>query len=144
MPRMVLLDVGHDGAALPALASLTERPRIPVQASQTGQVLQSPTLCRLEVKGCPLPDFYSGATGIPGRFRKGLLLRGLHSPPDHVGGPLLTSGRVGHYRFLEGVRALPRLEVTLTLGALALGALVFLACLMAARSSLAKVLASSA
>src|ERR1700674_2156292 len=39
----------------------------------------SPTLCRLNAKGYPLPDFYSGATGIPGRFSEGLLLRRLHS-----------------------------------------------------------------
>ena len=130
--------------AFPASDSLTGRPRMPVQASQTGHVLHPPTLCRLEVNGAvccriftPAQPEYPAASGRD-------YCSGSYTPPDHVGGPLLTSGRVGHYRFLEGVRALPRLEVTLALGALALGALVFLACLMAARSSLAKVLASSA
>src|SRR5271167_227321 len=35
-------------------------------------------LCRIEGKGYLLPDFYSGATGRPGRFSEGLLLRRLH------------------------------------------------------------------
>src|SRR5271167_2048196 len=34
-------------------------------------------LCRIEGKGYLLPDFYSGATGRPGRFSEGLLLRRL-------------------------------------------------------------------
>jgi Phasin protein len=38
----------------------------------------SPALCRLEAKGYLLPDFYSGATGMPGRFSEGLLLWRLH------------------------------------------------------------------
>src|SRR5271169_2353854 len=38
----------------------------------------SPALRRFEAKGHPLPDFYSGATGIPGRFSEGLLLRRSH------------------------------------------------------------------
>src|SRR5271170_5539840 len=50
-------------------------------------------LCRIEGKGYLLPDFYSGATGRPGRFSEGLLLRRLHflrlpattgSPPTPV------------------------------------------------------------
>src|SRR6266498_3670797 len=39
----------------------------------------SPALCRFEAKGYLLPDFYSGATGIPGRFSEGLLLRRLQA-----------------------------------------------------------------
>src|SRR5580704_14414227 len=35
-------------------------------------------LCQIEGKGYLLPDFYSGATGRPGRFSEGLLLRRLH------------------------------------------------------------------
>src|ERR1700730_17158465 len=35
----------------------------------------SPALCRSYAKGYLLPDFYSGATGISGRFTEGLLLR---------------------------------------------------------------------
>src|SRR3984893_4028817 len=36
----------------------------------------SPALCQSNAKGYLLPDFYSGcATGIPGRFSEGLLLR---------------------------------------------------------------------
>src|SRR5450756_715801 len=38
----------------------------------------SPALCQSDAKGYLLPDFYSGATGIPGRFSEGLLLRRLH------------------------------------------------------------------
>src|SRR6202043_3431959 len=39
----------------------------------------SPALCRSNAKGYLLPDFYSGcATGIPGRFSEGLLLRRVH------------------------------------------------------------------
>src|SRR3984893_4934512 len=39
----------------------------------------SPALCRSNAKGYLLPDFYSGcATGIPGRFSDGLLLRRVH------------------------------------------------------------------
>src|SRR5208282_5605247 len=38
----------------------------------------SPALRRFEAKGHPLPDFYSGATGKPGRFSEGLLLRPSH------------------------------------------------------------------
>src|SRR3984893_14348819 len=41
----------------------------------------SPALCRSNAKGYLLPDFYSGcATGIPGRFSEGLLLRRVHGP----------------------------------------------------------------
>src|SRR5450830_1258614 len=32
-------------------------------------------LCKSDAKGNLLPDYYSGATGIPGRFSEGLLLR---------------------------------------------------------------------
>src|SRR5665811_1715451 len=38
----------------------------------------SPALCQSDAKGYLLPDDYSGATGIPGRFSEGLLLRRLH------------------------------------------------------------------
>src|ERR1700694_457544 len=38
----------------------------------------SPALCRSYAKGYLLPDFYSGATGISGRFTEGLLLRRVH------------------------------------------------------------------
>src|ERR1700720_3321691 len=39
----------------------------------------SPALCRSNAKGYLLQDFYSGcATGIPGRFSEGLLLRRVH------------------------------------------------------------------
>src|SRR6202022_4241483 len=39
----------------------------------------SPALCQSNAKGYLLPDFYSGcATGIPGRFSEGLLLRRVH------------------------------------------------------------------
>src|SRR3984893_14505285 len=38
-----------------------------------------PALCQSNAKGYLLPDFYSGcATGIPGRFSEGLLLRRVH------------------------------------------------------------------
>src|SRR5580698_4049040 len=37
-------------------------------------------LCQIEGKGYLLPDFYSGATGRPGRFSEGLLLRRLQMP----------------------------------------------------------------
>src|ERR1035437_10299183 len=37
----------------------------------------SPALCQSDAKGYLLPDDYSGATGIPGRFSEGLLLRRL-------------------------------------------------------------------
>jgi hypothetical protein len=37
-----------------------------------------PALCQSDAKGYLLPDDYSGATGIPGRFSEGLLLRRLH------------------------------------------------------------------
>src|SRR5450756_1758332 len=37
----------------------------------------SPALCQSDAKGYLLPDYYSGATGIPGRFSEGLLLRRL-------------------------------------------------------------------
>src|SRR5580692_2227180 len=40
-------------------------------------------LCQIEGKGYLLPDFYSGATGRPGRFSEGLLLRRLqHLAPS--------------------------------------------------------------
>ena len=39
----------------------------------------SPALCQSKAKGYWLPDFYSGATGIPGRFSEGLLLRRLQT-----------------------------------------------------------------
>src|SRR5664280_2542464 len=39
----------------------------------------SPALCQSDAKGYLLPDYYSGATGILGRFSEGLLLRRLHS-----------------------------------------------------------------
>src|ERR1039458_10451148 len=39
----------------------------------------SPALCQSDAKGYLLPDYYSGATGIPGRFSEGLLLRRLHN-----------------------------------------------------------------
>src|SRR4030088_2703363 len=43
----------------------------------------SPALCQSNAKGYLLPDFYSGcATGIPGRFSEGLLLRRVHK--QHV------------------------------------------------------------
>src|SRR6266446_9147958 len=42
-------------------------------------------LCRFEAKGYLPPEFYSGATGMPGRFSEGLLLRRLH--------PLKTADR---------------------------------------------------
>src|SRR5450830_1116084 len=35
----------------------------------------SPALCQSDAKGYLLPNYYSGATGIPGRFSEGLLLR---------------------------------------------------------------------
>src|ERR1035437_4291490 len=35
----------------------------------------SPALCKSDAKGNLLPDYYSGATGIPGHFSEGLLLR---------------------------------------------------------------------
>src|ERR1035437_8085083 len=38
----------------------------------------SPALCQSDAKGYLLLDYYSGATGIPGRFSEGLLLRRLH------------------------------------------------------------------
>src|SRR5271167_3890589 len=38
----------------------------------------SPALRQFEAKGHLLLDFYSGATGLPGRFSEGLLLRRLH------------------------------------------------------------------
>src|SRR5450759_2824303 len=51
----------------------------------------SPALCQSDAKGYLLPDDYSGATGIPGRFSEGLLLRRLHlnrqSIDLTVGGP---------------------------------------------------------
>src|SRR6266481_3047436 len=34
----------------------------------------SPALCQSDAKGYLLPDYHSGATGIPGRFSEGLLL----------------------------------------------------------------------
>src|ERR1022692_64045 len=37
----------------------------------------SPALCQSDAKGYLLPDDYSGATGIPGRFSEGLLVRRL-------------------------------------------------------------------
>ena len=122
MPRKFLLDVGHDGAGF-AGAGLADRTSSRAGTGVPDRRPSFPTPLPTRGKGrCPLPDFFSGATGIPGRFREGLLLRGLH-PPDHVGGPLLTSGRVGITVSLRGVRVLPRLEVTLTWGALASGAL---------------------
>src|SRR5271170_2049107 len=42
-------------------------------------------LCRIEGKGYLLPDFYSGATGRPGRFSEGLLLRRLHGLGPRTG-----------------------------------------------------------
>src|SRR5665647_1104312 len=39
----------------------------------------SPALCQSDAKGYLLPDYYSGATGIPGRFSEGLLLRRLQT-----------------------------------------------------------------
>src|ERR1700730_14109847 len=43
----------------------------------------SPALCQSNAKGYLLPDFYSGcATGIPGRFSEGLLLRRVHCYTD--------------------------------------------------------------
>jgi hypothetical protein len=39
----------------------------------------SPALCQSDAKGYLLPDDYSGATGIPGRFSEGLLLRRLQA-----------------------------------------------------------------
>jgi hypothetical protein len=41
-------------------------------------VLHPPPSAESKAKGYWLPDFYSGATGIPGRFSEGLLLRRLH------------------------------------------------------------------
>src|SRR6266849_5547152 len=38
----------------------------------------SPALCQSDAKGYLLPDYHSGATGIPGRFSEGLLLWRLH------------------------------------------------------------------
>ncbi len=54
-------------------------------------------------KGHVLPEFYSGATGLPGRFNEGFLLRRLHSDRRRVacrrgrvdracGGSLLSAG----------------------------------------------------
>ena len=40
-------------------------------------VLHPPPSAESKAKGYLLPDFYSGATGIPGRFSEGLLLRRL-------------------------------------------------------------------
>src|SRR5260370_5113719 len=37
----------------------------------------SPALCQSDAKGYLLPDYHSGATGMPGRFSEGLLLRRL-------------------------------------------------------------------
>src|SRR5208283_1188451 len=39
----------------------------------------SPALCLSNAKDHLLPDFYSGATGISGRFSEGLLLRRLQT-----------------------------------------------------------------
>src|SRR5258707_7554062 len=39
----------------------------------------SPALCQSDANGYLLPEYYSGANGIPGRFSEGLLLRRLHS-----------------------------------------------------------------
>src|SRR6266849_1458586 len=39
----------------------------------------SPALCQSDAKGYLLPDYHSGATGIPGRFSEGLLLRRLQN-----------------------------------------------------------------
>src|SRR5271170_8403530 len=61
-------------------------------------------LCRIGGKGYLLPDFYSGATGRPGRFSEGLLLRRLHigritgaTPKQHVAtaGPSHPKGMIG-------------------------------------------------
>src|SRR5471030_2859525 len=47
----------------------------------------SPALCQSDAKGYLLPDYYSGATGIPGRFSEGLLLRRLDgSRQNSIGG----------------------------------------------------------
>src|SRR6202521_2528107 len=46
-------------------------------------VLHPPPSAESKAKGYWLPDFYSGATGIPGRFSEGLLLRRLQ-PADIV------------------------------------------------------------
>src|ERR1035437_9483449 len=44
----------------------------------------SPALCQSDAKGYLLLDYYSGATGIPGRFSEGLLLRRLQVRPAHL------------------------------------------------------------
>src|SRR5450756_1016064 len=54
----------------------------------------SPALCQSDAKGYLLPDYYSGATGIPGRFSEGLLLRRLdrdsHGSPPRFMAALAT------------------------------------------------------
>src|SRR5664280_265453 len=75
----------------------------------------SPALCQSDAKGYLLPDYYSGATGIPGRFSEGLLLRRLQivscdtqlfSSPgcDLLSQPAICSGDQFNLSFLATAR----------------------------------------
>jgi hypothetical protein len=55
-----------------------------------------------KAKGYLLPDFYSGATGLPGRFSEGLSLRRLHMAEIKRRGLLPIIERIAEEEKLEG------------------------------------------
>src|SRR5664279_3004910 len=62
----------------------------------------SPALCQSDAKGYLLPDYYSGATGIPGRFSEGLLLRRLQAGQQNRGGPAFLDRMAAWLRWILG------------------------------------------
>src|SRR5271154_2853933 len=82
--------VGRSRTAVPPPARSAPQSGLHSEPVHIAPRSSSPALRRFEAKGHLLPDLYSGATGIPGRFSEGLLLRRLQ-----LGSP--NRGRfVGH------------------------------------------------
>ena len=82
----------------------------------------SPALCQSNAKGYLLPDFYSGcATGIPGRFSEGLLLRRVHWNVDRADkgqGYDRTHARDGHQPLTDFIVAREQENLAMQLGKL--------------------------
>src|SRR5271163_121050 len=70
--------VGRSRTAVPPPARSAPQSGLHSEPVHIAPRSSSPALRRFEAKGHLLPDLYSGATGIPGRFSEGLLLRRLH------------------------------------------------------------------
>src|SRR5664280_26782 len=66
--------------------------------------------CQSDAKGYLLPDYYSGATGIPGRFSEGLLLRRLQTRMHRL--MSVIGGYSGHRADLSGFPVMTVIWVT--------------------------------